>query len=81
MKNKGLITSKENKAVGGHTELTDQGIVSTATDYSQVYIRNGVIGARNPDGSTKWTLEEKLNTLESEITTLKMIIADLQGQL
>lgn len=81
MENKEFITSKENKTVGGHTELTDQGIISTSTDNSQVYIQNGVIGARNPDGTTEWTLEDKLNALEGEVATLKMVITGLQYQL
>src|SRR5699024_3091874 len=39
-------------AAGGSVLIRGQGIQSTADDGSQVYIQNGIVGARNPNGSS-----------------------------
>ena len=46
-----FITSNWN-ANGSDVRITGNGILSTASDGSQTYIQNGIVGARNPSGAT-----------------------------
>lgn len=46
-----FVQSNWNSAAGGDVRITGSGMRSTASDGSQVYIQNGVVGARNPNGA------------------------------
>jgi nitrate reductase alpha subunit len=70
-----------NNDTGGNTRLTDEGLVSTASDGSSAYIQNGTIGKRRPDGATDWTLDEKLEEMKTEIAILQSTVANLQSKL
>lgn len=76
-----VVQAHWNDVIGGSVRATGEGLVSTAPDGSQVYIQNGIIGTRNPNGATKWTLEEELGTLKSEIAALQVTVAALEAQL
>lgn len=41
-----------NSAAGGAVQINGNGILSTASDGSQTYIQNGIVGTRNPEGAT-----------------------------
>src|SRR5699024_9101470 len=47
-----FIRSAWETAAGGSVTIRGSGINSTADDGSQVYIQNGIVGARNPKGSS-----------------------------
>lgn len=70
-----------NNDTGGNTRLTDEVLVSTASDGSSTYIQNGTIGKRRPDGATEWVLDEKLKEMEGEIAILQSTVTNLQLQL
>jgi hypothetical protein len=46
-----FVTSNWN-ANGSDVRITGNGIVTTASDGSQTYIQNGIVGTRNPSGAT-----------------------------
>src|SRR5699024_12398169 len=47
-----FIMSNWNSVAGGNVRITGSGIVTTASDQSQTYIQNGIVGTRNPSGAT-----------------------------
>jgi predicted nucleic acid-binding Zn-ribbon protein len=47
-----FVESAWNNAVGGNVRITGNGILTTASDSSQTYIQNGIVGTRNPSGAT-----------------------------
>ena len=47
-----FVESYWNSAVGGNVRITGSGILTTASDGSQVLIQNGVMIARNPGGNS-----------------------------
>lgn len=47
-----FVESYWNSAVGGNVRITGNGILTTASDSSQTYIQDGIVGTRNPSGAT-----------------------------
>lgn len=47
-----FVRSGWNSAAGGSVSISGSGISSHASDNSQVYIQNGIMGVRNPSGAT-----------------------------
>lgn len=47
-----LISAGLKSSSGGTLELSGDQLLSTASDKSQVYLQNGIVGTRNPNGAT-----------------------------
>lgn len=47
-----FVQSYWNSATGGSVQATGDGILTTASDGSQTYIQDGIVGTRNPSGAT-----------------------------
>ena len=47
-----FVRSNWNSAAGGNVRIDGDGIVTNASDNSQTYIQNGVVGTRNPYGAS-----------------------------
>lgn len=75
------VQSKWNTTIGGNVKATGSGLVSTAPDHSQIVLSNGHLLVRHPNGATKWSLEEELESMRSMIHQLQSTVAALQAQL
>lgn len=47
-----FVVSAWNGYAGGNVSITGDGIISTASNGSQTYIQNGIVGTRNPGGAS-----------------------------
>ena len=47
-----FVQTNWNNAVGGNVHIDGSGIISDASNRSQTYIQNGVVGTRNPSGAS-----------------------------